>query len=60
MTLKCLCVSLVPNLGVSVILGGEVNPLEHGHEDRGGFANGIMVLDEGMGALIELIAPNEF
>ena len=48
-----------PNLGVSVIFGGEVDPSERGHEGAGGFANDVVVLDERTGALIETIAPNE-
>ena len=43
-------------LGVAVIFGGEVDPSERGHEGAGGFANDVVLLNEGTGALVETIA----
>jgi len=43
---RSVCVSgSFPSLGVSVIVGGEVDPSDKGHEGAGGFENDVVILD---------------
>lgn len=48
---RSVCVSgSFPSIGVSVIVGGEIDPSAMGHEGAGGFENDVVLLDEKTGA----------
>jgi hypothetical protein len=50
---RSVCVSgSFPSIGVSVVVGGEVDPSAKGHEGAGGFENDIVLLDEKTGAYL--------
>ena len=39
-----------PSLGISILVGGEVSPLDQGHEGAGCFEDDVVILDEKTGS----------
>lgn len=47
-----------PSLGYSIVMGGEVDPSDRGHEGAGAFENDIVILDEKTGAFLTTLKPD--
>ena len=57
---RSVCVSgSFPSLGYTVIVGGEVDPSDRGHEGAGGFENDVVVLNETNGTFLASLQPND-
>lgn len=53
---RSVCVSgSFPSAGLSVIVGGEVDPSDRGHEGAGGFENDVVVLKEDSGKYVATV-----
>ena len=49
------CGGTLSSVGVALLVGGEVDPSDRGHEGAGGFENDIVVLDSETGAYVNTI-----
>jgi Kelch motif len=57
---RSVCVSgSFPSLGYSVIVGGEVDPSDRGHEGAGGFENDLVFLDETSGTFLATLQAKD-
>jgi len=54
----CVCGSF-PSLGYSVVVGGEVDPSDRGHEGAGAFENDVVVLEESSGKFIATLKKGD-